>query len=290
MQQIEDQNKILSTLVSKHELSSVQEPVISTKNNSFKYNEDRQSSIEADSTTSLRSVNVVQANIHPILFMSESDFTSTSLGEMMSWYGEATGGDSCPGDFGNALVKRWRSERKNNCSPRDVGMSSNIDCFLVHQTRHAGGGDNICLMNNVAIKLGLYSDDSYTIPVVEHYVNTRHAQQPYIHFNKGFILANCDMDESLWKPQSHPGWNVDWEYNAVDTVSVSNDDMKCLDTVDHNVLIMQRDTFANFFHDSEDFFNSFLTMAVLEWSLKDTQIYLTDLYPNGPFWCEHFII
>jgi hypothetical protein len=47
---------------------------------------------------------------------------------------------------------------------------------------------------------------------------------------------------------------------------------------------MQRDTFANFFHDSEDFFNIFISYAVLEYSLKDIQIYLTDLYPKGPFW------
>jgi hypothetical protein len=49
-------------------------------------------------------------------------------------------------------------------------------------------------------------------------------------------------------------------------------------------MIMQRDTFANFFHDSEDFFDIFLGMAVLDWSKMDTQIFLTDLYPRGPFW------
>ena len=52
----------------------------------------------------------------------------------------------------------------------------------------------------------------------------------------------------------------------------------------HRVLVLQRDTFANFFHDSEDFVNAFLAMAVLQWRLKDTQVFLTDLYPRGPFW------
>jgi hypothetical protein len=50
------------------------------------------------------------------------------------------------------------------------------------------------------------------------------------------------------------------------------------------VLVTQRDTFANFFHDSEDFFNVFLAMAILQWKGGDTQMYLTDLYPEGPFW------
>lgn len=30
--------------------------------------------------------------VHPILFMNDEDFTSTSIGTMMSWYGEASGG------------------------------------------------------------------------------------------------------------------------------------------------------------------------------------------------------
>jgi hypothetical protein len=54
--------------------------------------------------------------------------------------------------------------------------------------------------------------------------------------------------------------------------------------IDHPVLIQQRDTFANFFHDSEDFVNVFLALGILKWSLQDVQIMLTDLYPEGPFW------
>ena len=50
------------------------------------------------------------------------------------------------------------------------------------------------------------------------------------------------------------------------------------------MLFVQRDTFANFFHDSEDFVNAFLSLAILEWSMKDVQVYVSDLYPKGPFW------
>lgn len=61
-------------------------------------------------------------------------------------------------------------------------------------------------------------------------------------------------------------------------------EVECDEWIDHQVLVVQRDTFANFFHDSEDFFNVFVAMAVLRWSSKDTQIFLTDLFPEGPFW------
>jgi hypothetical protein len=54
--------------------------------------------------------------------------------------------------------------------------------------------------------------------------------------------------------------------------------------VEHPVLLVQRDTFANFFHDSEDFVNAFLALAILGWGPGDAQVYLTDLYPRGPFW------
>jgi len=46
---------------------------------------------------------------------------------------------------------------------------------------------------------------------------------------------------------------------------------------------MQRDTFANLFHDSEDFFNLFLTLAMLELSLDNIVLLILDLYPKGPF-------
>lgn len=54
--------------------------------------------------------------------------------------------------------------------------------------------------------------------------------------------------------------------------------------INHNVLVVQRDGFANFYHSSEDFVNAFLAMAILRQSVNDTQIFITDLYPKGPFW------
>ena len=48
-------------------------------------------------------------------------------------------------------------------------------------------------------------------------------------------------------------------------------------------LIVQRDGFANFYHSSEDWVNAWLAMAILNLSVSETQVFLTDLHPWGPF-------
>lgn len=221
------------------------------------------------------------ASNHPILFLSDHEFSTISLSEMISWYGEAEGGGTCSDDFGNSLINRWRSTKKPYCKSNSATDSA-MDCYLVHQTRHFGNGDNLCIMKNVSFNLGIFGDDKITDPVIEHYVATSHMDQPYIRYKKGFVQGNCDLDSSLWNAKSFPGWNQHIAYDGFETVN--NNLMKeCDEFINHNILIVQRDTFANFFHDSEDFINAFLSMAILHWNLKDTQIYLTDLYPLGPF-------
>ena len=104
-------------------------------------------------------------------------------------------------------------------------------------------------------------------------------------FPLGFVKADCDLDPALWVTASMPGWNADWTTGAVMTVplisigyNISNvlskelhdrmpskgnlvlgqgegeggdrgDEVTCDEWVEHPVLIVQRDTFANFFHD-----------------------------------------
>ena len=46
---------------------------------------------------------------------------------------------------------------------------------------------------------------------------------------------------------------------------------------------IQRDTFANMYHDTEDFVNAFIALAIMELPLNGVQVFLTDLYPWGPF-------
>lgn len=89
------------------------------------------------------------------------------------------------------------------------------------------------------------------------------------------MKADCDVNPSLWVPASMPGWNADWTTGALMTVPSidiggnrsdgqskegrgGHEDLElrggsqgvtCDEWVDHPVLIVQRDTFANFFHD-----------------------------------------
>ncbi|CAN0446857.1 unnamed protein product, partial [Ectocarpus sp. 8 AP-2014] len=79
---------------------------------------------------------------------------------------------------------------------------------------------------------------------------------------------------------SASGWNADWTTKSFQPV----DQLECDGWVDHPVMVIQRDTFANLFHDSEDFVNAFLAMSILRKRPADVQVLLTDLYPRGPFW------
>jgi hypothetical protein len=181
---------------------------------------------------------------HPILALSDELLRSTPLSEMMSWYNESLGGGSCAGDFGNELVHRWRATKKSNCDQpngdqSNGGKASSMNCYLVKQTKHHGHGDNLCVLENVAVNLGVYADSGVTTPVIERYVDTKHSDQPYVHFSKGFIHATCNPT-SEWKSISMPGWNEDWSFNGMDFVET----IKCDEWVENNVLIVQRDTFA----------------------------------------------
>jgi len=131
------------------------------------------------------------------------------------------------------------------------------------------------------MNVGYFGNDIVMNSVVENYVHTHHNQQPYVKFPKGFIKANCLIDNNLWQSKYMPGWNADLTTECVEIINTSP---ICDEWINEPVMIIQRDTFANFFHDSEDFFDVFLGMAILDWSKKDTQFFLTDLYPRGPFW------
>jgi hypothetical protein len=162
-------------------------------------------------------------------------------------------------------------------------LRSTIETYLIRQRGHAGGGDNLVLMRNVSVDLRLFSDEVLTTSVIERYVSSRHSEQPYPPFPRGFIKAACNLNPALWDRRQMPGWNADWTVSAVQAESVLRAE-DCAVWIDHNVLVVQRDTFANLYHDSEDFVNTFLAMAVLGWNLGNTQILLTDLFPQGPFW------
>ncbi|CAM9414867.1 unnamed protein product, partial [Hapterophycus canaliculatus] len=116
---------------------------------------------------------------------------------------------------------------------------------------------------------------------MHRYKNSKHEKQAYVDLRPGTIKGTCTpATESSWKAENFPGWNADWTTKGFRSV----DSLECDRWVDHPVLVVQRDTFANLFHDSEDFVNAFLAMAILKKKPGDVQVLLTDLYPRGPFW------
>jgi hypothetical protein len=256
------------------------------------------------------------ASKHKILTLSDEEFDATKVSEMLLWYADSEttsrDGFNCPGDFGNALVDRWRATRRSYCqsSPSSLpnsgtvsgssGLSSSIDCYPIKQTRHFGGGDNLCVLHDISMNVGLFGQEEITDPVIQRYVSTIHEVLPYVHYPKGFIRSTCQPVKQNWIKETLPGWNLDLVMNSLESVQPATtsatrsafgalvpETYQCQEWVDHNVLIVQRDTFANFFHDSEDFVNVFLALAILEWRRGDTQLLLTDLYPKGPFWYPH---
>jgi hypothetical protein len=152
------------------------------------------------------------AKEHKILTLSDEEFDHTRVSEMMSWYSDSQtisgAGFNCPGDFGNALVNRWRGTKKTYCESKDsydsqvFGSSSSkpihssIDCYPIKQTRHFGGGDNLCLLKDISMNVGLFGQDQIVNPVIQRYVDTTHEVLPYVHYPKGRYQAGIMI--SLW--------------------------------------------------------------------------------------------
>ncbi|KAH8046359.1 hypothetical protein JL722_13686 [Aureococcus anophagefferens] len=221
---------------------------------------------------------------HGILFYDDAAF-SESVAAMLAPYARRRGGGSCEADFGNGLIDRWRDARKTYCAPRSDGSDpsrppSRIDCFLLMQTGHAGHGDNLCEATNVRLNFADFADGATATRQFERYVAARHAEwEAHVSYREGSLAADCDADPELWQAKHFPGWNAHWA-DAFARV----DDLECDVWEDAPTLVVERDTFANLFHDSEDFVNAFIALAVLRWSTADLQILLTDIYPEGPFW------
>ena len=113
----------------------------------------------------------------------------------------------------------------------------------------------------------------------------------YTHrLERGFDSGRIPIDQQASTGESRCAFHA-FELNCLHLPTSDSSFLFCADTaavceewVSHPVLVTQRDTFANFFHDSEDFFNVFIAMAVLDYMPGQVQMYLTDLYPKGPFW------
>jgi len=215
--------------------------------------------------------------------MNDSQFRETPFDAIMSQYGTSGGGGSCDGDFGMGLIHRWRGVGKEYCAARSP-TSSSLKCHLVKQTRHHGDGDQLCVGTNLRIDLKDFASPAVTDAIMGKYISSKHSAQPYIKYSRGTLSGTCDLNRELWQKKSFPGWNLDWQQAFETLLGDSESDLQCDAWIEEPTLLVQRDTFANFFHDSEDFFNVFIALAVLKWSTKNLQIIVADLYPKGPFY------
>ncbi|KAH8065127.1 hypothetical protein JL722_2033 [Aureococcus anophagefferens] len=192
------------------------------------------------------------------------------------------GGGSCEADFGNGLIDRWRDARKTYCAPRSDGsdpraashrlLPPDADGPRGPRRQPVRGDERAPQLRGLCRR----RDGDEAVRAlrrreargVEAHVSYREAR-----------AAGLRRGSRAWRTEHFPGWNAHWA-DAFARV----DDLECDVWEDAPTLVVERDTFANLFHDSEDFVNAFIALAVLRWSTADLQILLTDIYPEGPFW------
>ncbi len=102
---------------------------------------------------------------------------------------------------------------------------------------------------------------------------------PYFHHASKVLTTSCSKVTSEWKDNQLPGWNLDWMVGGLST----NGPVDCQDIEDKPLLIIQRHGFANFYHDSEDFFNVFLALIITGLRPDQVRVLIADLFPWGPF-------
>ena len=180
--------------------------------------------------------------------------------------------ESCENDFGFGLVSRWAAAKKEWCRP-------SISCYPMMQTGHGGNGDNLCVLNNVSFDPKPYNDDRRTRQLILAYRDTSHEDAAYMHHDTPIIQTRCSKTSDVWRDDQLPGWNADWMIGGL----AIDRQISCESTEDKTLLIIQRDSFANLYHNSEDFFNAFLALLIAGLRPDQVRVFLADLYPWGPF-------
>jgi hypothetical protein len=138
---------------------------------------------------------------HPLLAYSKDKFSVTPVSKMAEEYkppaaGKAATKLSCDEDFGNSLITRWRSTNDTWCTPNGTpernleggkgrAGGSSLACYFIKQSEHGGEGDNLCVLENMSVDLGAFSDKTATDAVMDKYKNSHHEDEAYIHFHKG---------------------------------------------------------------------------------------------------------
>ena len=185
---------------------------------------------------------------------------------------ESMAPQNCEDDFGFGLIRRWLAAGKIWCAP-------SIRCHAIKQTGHGGDGDNLCVLNNTVFDPAPFNNPNLTQKVVMEYKDTTHVDMPYMHFKDKVLRTMCTKVPTEWKENQLPGWNHDWMVGGLAT----DRPVDCTTAETTPLLIIQRHGFANFYHDSEDFFNAFLALLITGLRPDQVRVLLGDLYPWGPF-------
>ena len=189
---------------------------------------------------------------HKILALTDEELRATSLDVMMGWYGVAQGAGTCDQDFGMPLVDRWRKAATQCCSAASSADAdaTSIQCHLAHQTRHAGDGDQLALLRNAAVNFRQIGDGKTPAAYFKKYVDSRHNQEhSKIVYQRGTLSGTCQPNSAAgWQGRFFPGWNRHW-FDAFEQRGAG--ELQCDVWEDAPTLIIERDTFANFFHNSE---------------------------------------
>ena len=75
-------------------------------------------------------------------------------------------------------MRRWRNSRTKYCHATGektlpvsgVTINPSVDCFPTKQYRHGGLNDNLCVLTDVSMNVGLFGDANRADSVISKYV------------------------------------------------------------------------------------------------------------------------
>jgi ribosomal protein L12E/L44/L45/RPP1/RPP2 len=170
---------------------------------------------------------------HWLTVVTESARTSTKLSHYLSneRYGapsQIETGNSCNQDFGPGLVDVWRQQVQEWCSPhaptegwaavvnmipeakdKPLALNTSISCRHYRQRDHSGA-DQLCVIQEGVLNIGMLSDADATGKVLAKYVSSKHVDDAFMPWQPGTLRGTCKVDHGKWKPENFPMWNKDF--------------------------------------------------------------------------------
>ena len=235
---------------------------------------------------------------HPIIALSEHDFRATSVGDMIQGYGppmegtetSSVKGATCETDYGMGLVLRWRSSAASFCGASVSGNSnpsdtkaadSRVITYTTIQSNHAGKGDTLVELNNVVLDTSKFCSKANTAKVVQEFTDSKR-YNAHMSFDESVLFGHCAITKT---PDKHnfPGWQKEWMNRFTATDDADSGMLECDMWEEVPTFLVQRHGFANMYHGSEDFFNTFLALAILNIPVNYARFMLSDLYPWGGY-------